>query len=175
MHEPDERQTPEVVTEPRAIERAPIAERALDRLVESIAEASPVSSQTLPSGRVLEVTAAGAVDVVTIKSPSGQVELAVTLTADGPRLRFESAELELAATREVRVDCDRFTVRAKRDITHHAGGDFVQHIGGESRSEVRGKLTTRSLEACIEATRGNVNLEANDDVRLLGERIKLNC
>lgn len=168
MHDPNEIKTPMVIEEAREVRRMP-------ELVESIADATDRATVGLRAGRILELDGSGPEDVITIKGTSGAVELAIRLTEDGPRLRFESAELELAATRDVRVRCERFTVEAKEDITHVAGGNLLQNIGGEAVIDVRGKLTTRSLETWIEARRGNVHVEANDDVRLLGERIKLNC
>ena len=74
-------------------------------------------------------------------------------------LRFRAADLELASAGEVRIDCDRFHVRAAQGI--------VQETGGE--------LALSGRTAKIEAERGDVEIEANDDVKLRGERIKLNC
>jgi hypothetical protein len=94
-----------------------------------------------------------------VRGLSGEVEVEVLLTERGPVLRFRAADLELSAAGEVRVDCDRFAVQAKNGILQESGGDVV----------------LRGAAARIEAERGDVEIEANDDVQLRGERIKLNC
>jgi hypothetical protein len=121
-----------------------------------------ISSQSvdLPSGRSIEYQGAEiGGELVTIRSPGGRVELEVLLTDAGPVLRFDAAHLELRAAGRIRAECARFEVVAANDIAQTAGGD----------------LTTRARTTTITSTRGDVHLVANDDVKLTGERIKLNC
>lgn len=138
-------------------------ESAPSALLDSIVEATPQPTHpaprlALPSGRAVEARADGAGERVTVRSATGEVELEVSFTERGPVLRFRAADLELASAGDVRIDCDRFLVRAASGIVQETGGDL--------------QLTGRS--ARIEAERGDVEIEANDDVKLLGERIKLN-
>jgi hypothetical protein len=147
-------------------------------LLDEIAASPPADHQALalPSGRVIEAHAeAAGADRVTIKSPTGEVELTVLMTPSGPVLRFRAADVELAASRAVRVDCESFHVRAEKEITQEAGGDLRQKIGGSADVKVRRRLTTAAGEARLVAKRGGVQIEANDDVELIGERVKLNC
>ena len=117
---------------------------------ESVEIARPAPLETLdarldlPSGRTIECAdAEEGGELVTIRSPSGTVELEVRLTERGPVLRFEAASLELEAKGTIRTRCKAFEVVAE--------------------------------DAEITATRGDVAIRANDDVRLNGERVKLNC
>jgi len=128
----------------------------LDSILESSATAPRIE---LPSGRAVEARAGDGGDRITVRAATGEVELEVVFTERGPLLRFRAADLELAATGAVRVDCDRFHVRAAQGI--------VQETGGE--------LTLAGRSARIEAERGDVEIQANDEVRLNGERVKLNC
>ncbi len=91
-------------------------------------------------------------DEVTIVGPAGEVLLEIALTPAGPRLRFHAAELELDCRGSFEVRCDRFQVETT--------GDIVQRAGRDMR---------------LEARRGDVEVCANDDVNLNGERVRLNC
>ena len=163
---------PEIVTEPRQIEPA---RTLLEEIYEETRRAQE-GRLALPSGRVVEARAErGGDERVTVRSASGEVELEVVMTPRGPLLRFRAADLELAATGEVSVECDRFRVRAESGIVQETAGNFGLRVGGEAAVAVRGDLQTTARSTKIAAERGDVKIEANDDVRLLGERIKLNC
>jgi hypothetical protein len=150
----------------------------LPRLLAEIAEPNPEGTRkmTLHSGRVVESVAEGASrDRLTIKNPSGEIELEIRMTERGPLLKFRSADVELEATRDVKVSCNDFHVKAAGKIVEEAGGDLRQQIRGNSETKVRGKMRLAAREVDLEAKRGNVKIDANDDVEILGERIKLNC
>ncbi len=155
------------------------APESLPELLADIASPGVVSTQqrmALGSGRVIEANAEGPDrDRLTIRSKTGEVELEICLTEKGPLLRFRAADVELEATREVKVQCENFVVQAKKDIVQESGGDLRQRIGGQADVKVRRRMTLAAAESRLVAKRGNVQIEANDDVEVLGERIKLNC
>ncbi len=122
----------------------------------------------LASGRSVSCRAAAeSCDEVTIRGPEGEVLLEVALTPAGPVLRFHAAQVQLDCTGAFKVQCESFEVRTAGDIVQHAGGDLVQSASGDLRAESR--------ELTLEARRGNVDVRANDDVNLNGERVRLNC
>ncbi len=130
----------------------------------------------LASGRLVEADVDGpGRDRLTIRSATGEVELQICLTEKGPLLRFRAADVELEATRDVKVHCEEFHVKAQKHIIQETGGDLRQRIGGQADVKVRGRMTLAGREARLLAKRGNVQIEANDDVEVVGERIKLNC
>jgi hypothetical protein len=86
-----------------------------------------------------------------IVSPSGKVELTVVLTENGPKLVFESADIQIVTPNHIAVECQTFEVKAKDEL----------RLAGASTS--------------IAARSGDVRIEANDRVRLVGEQIRLNC
>ena len=146
----------------------------VERVAEHTAE-TQAKRVELPSGRVVTARVEQGEERVTIQSRDGLVELEVRLTPEGPVLRFRAADIELSSKGDVRVDCDRFEVRAAREIVHKTEGDLKQEVGGDASLHAGGELSQKARRARIEAERGDVEIEANDDVRLLGERIKLNC
>lgn len=104
------------------------------------AAAAPAEERTvhLAGGRSLAVSD----EAVELRSPSGQLELRIKLTAEGPVLQVEGARVELRAAESVAVDCKRFEVRAAEGVTLR--------------------------------TEGTVDVEAKDDVTIVGKLIHLN-
>lgn len=156
---------------PAVIERAP----SLLEAIVSEQEPAPPRRVPLPSGRTVVVDTSEGGEVVRFESPTGQVELQVTLTPEGPRLVFRAADVELKAEGTVRVDCNRYEVRAKEEIHHTSGGALKETVNGDRLSRVRGTSASLARRTLIESKRGDVRVVANDEVQLLGEKIKLNC
>lgn len=119
--------------------------------IEELGVASATRELSLPSGRAIEVSIEGGAEQLRVRGRGGRVELTVVLTDAGPRLVFESADIELKSAGAVTVDCDRFAVNA------------------------RSEASIRSEEVRVEATLGSVAVLANDVVSLDGEEVRMNC
>jgi hypothetical protein len=133
---------------------------ANDEGIDVLALTDQGRSMSLPSGRVVECRSEGADrDAITVRGAGGAVELEVILTPAGPVLRFRAAAIELEAAGKLRLDCEDLELHARRDASVRVGGDFV----------------TEAQTTTIRSERGDVLVEANDDVVLHGERVKLNC
>jgi hypothetical protein len=128
----------------------------------------------LGSGRSIEIDERGSSEQLTVRSAQGRLELRLRLTADGPVLDVEAVGLTLRSAGEVAVDCERFVVRAREDVAIEAGGTISQRAAGDHEVEAAGESTHEALAVRIESKLGNVELEANDDVLVRGERIRLN-
>jgi hypothetical protein len=128
-----------------------------------------VSGRSVVSRNLDETT-----DLVEIRSPEGKVELEVFLTAEGPVLRFLNARLQLSS-KHLTLHCEHFEVDAQEGILQRTQGDYERYVQGETIVESGRQYRNRALEADISSTRGDVRIKANDDVRLNGERVKLNC
>lgn len=130
----------------------------------------------LASGRSIEWHALeDGAEHLRIRGVDGDVELEVVLTESGPRLRFKAADIALEADGKVQVDCDEFHVRAASGIIHETDGNMGERVAGDAVTVVKGDLRVSARTAGVRATRGDVRLKANDDVKLEGERIMLNC
>jgi len=146
----------------------------LEAIAEESARLEP-RSLALASGRRISAEPTAEGDRIRIESPDGEVELTVTMTANGPVLRFRAADVSLAASGRVEVDCERFEVRARAGISHDSGGDLREVVAGDKLTKVRGTHAALARRTLIESKRGDVRLVANDDVEIVGERVKLNC
>lgn len=128
----------------------------------------------LGSGRSVEIDERGPSEQLTVRSAQGRLELRVRLTADGPVLDVEAVGLTLRSAGEVAVDCERFVVRTREDVAIEAGGSISARAAGDLDVDVAGESTHKALAVRVESKLGNVELEANDDVIVRGERIRLN-
>lgn len=131
------------------------------------AESPESRSMKLSSGRKLVVEQKENGDRITLQTAGDCIELEIMITEKGPVLRFQSADLLFSSSGKVAVECEDFHVRARRSLVCESEGDLKQ-TAKSSFSAVG--------EACsVRASRGDVEIKANDDVRVKGERIRLNC
>jgi hypothetical protein len=105
--------------------------------------------------------------VLRLLAPDGQVTLAVHVTPAGPVLHFGGAGLLIQADGDLAVNAGRLAL--------HGRDGVVLSSGGDARIRIAGDLETCARIQTITAERGNVNVKANDDVRLDGERVLVNC
>lgn len=106
-------------------------------------------------------------DTVELIGRDGKVVLAIEVTEAGPVLRFEGAGLTLRAAGELNLEARRLTLRAEESLALKTGGDLDLAAAGDLRSTAREQTITAEL--------GDVRVEANDDVRIDGERVLVNC
>lgn len=99
-------------------------------------------------------------------APNGRMCVQLVLAPEGPRIELHGADLAIRTDRTLTVECDRFDLRAAHGVAIASGGDLDLAAVGQLHSEA---FAQRHV-----ATRGDVQLKANDDVQLDGERIRLN-
>jgi len=135
---------------------------------------SPVRHLQLSYGHQLKVENDAEKDILKLSNHQGDILLSILLTEGGPILRFQSAHLEFASTKAVSFSCERFQVNAQHEIALTTEGDLHEHIGGDVTRIVEGSEHLAARDVQIDS-HGNINLEANDDVDIKAERIRLNC
>ena len=119
------------------------------------------SRMTLPTagGRTVRLRRETDSDLLHVEAPDGRVEMEIRFTDDGPVLRFPSAGLRMETDQDVELACRDFRVRAR--------GEVELEAGETARVEGYGVR--------VESRRADVRIRANDNVRVDGERILLNC
>ena len=95
---------------------------------------------------------------LTVAAPDGRICLDIKITADGLKVSLDSAALSVQTSGAVSLQCGEFEVAAERDIRLRAGGSLISEAEQQHHS----------------ASVGNMTLDANDDVVLDGERVRLN-
>ncbi|HEU4732026.1 MAG TPA: hypothetical protein VFT22_29220 [Kofleriaceae bacterium] len=92
----------------------------------------------LREGRTLSIEPAGADELVEIRSSSGQLELRIRLTEEGPVLQMESARLQLKASEAVEIASRRVEIRATETVQVASDNEIKVDAEGEVR--VNGKM-----------------------------------
>lgn len=123
-------------------------------------------SLTLAGGHELIVQRGSLADVLRVTRPDGNAGISVTITAEGIHVAISGAGLTLKADGPLALEAATLALRGEQGVVIESGGEA--HIG------VAGALTIEGRSQTIRATRGDVQIRANDDVNLEGERIRLN-
>lgn len=101
-------------------------------------EASDRREVYLRDGRTLSVEDSATGELVEIRSSSGQVEVRIRLTEDGPVLQMESARLQLRASEAVEIAARRVDIKATETLALTSDNDVKVDAEGEVR--VNGKM-----------------------------------
>lgn len=134
---------------------------------------SPDATQlpTLQHGYAMRVPRA---DLIEIVAPGGELCLSIRLDAAGPLVEVRATALRVATEGSLVVDCERFEVNARTDISLISAGGIVQDAHGDIVTRADGEIASEGAGQQHHARLGSVDIRANDDVVLEGERIKLN-
>lgn len=82
---------------------------------------APVSRE-LPSGRSVVLKLAGSHEEVEIRSPTGEVEVVISLTENGPVVRLRGARLELDTPDELSLSCRRLAIHSQEETALSSDG-----------------------------------------------------
>jgi hypothetical protein len=111
------------------------SEEDLEELTEETSDRREIY---LKEGRTLSVEQSGTDELVEIRSSSGQVELRIKLTEEGPVLQMESARLQLKASESVEIESKRIEIRATETVQLASKDEIKVEAEGEVR--VNGKM-----------------------------------
>ena len=92
----------------------------------------------LREGRTLRVEQSGTDELVEIRSSSGQVEVRIRLTEEGPVLQMESARLQLKASEAVEIASKRVEIHATETV--QVASDNEVKVDAEGEVRVNGKM-----------------------------------
>ncbi|HEY0137070.1 MAG TPA: hypothetical protein VGB85_23465 [Nannocystis sp.] len=115
----------------------------------------------------VEIRRAPGSDTLELIGRDGRLVLAIEISERGPVLRFEGPALTLRASGELALEARHLTLRADESLALVSGGDLHLVAAGDLHSTARIQTITAEL--------GDVKIEANDDVRIDGERVLVNC
>jgi phage gp45-like len=92
----------------------------------------------LRDGKTLSVETTGSDELVEIRSSSGQVELRIKLTDEGPVLQMESVRLQLKASESVEIEAKRVEIKATETL--QLSSDNEVKVDAEGEVHVNGKM-----------------------------------
>ncbi len=106
-------------------------------------------------------------DTLNLISSDGQISLSIHVTPDGPVVQVKGASLAIQAEGCLTIDAETVDIHARERMALSSGGDVLIQAKGDLHSTARTQNITAEL--------GDANVKANDDVKLDGERIRMNC
>ena len=112
--------------------------KSKEELEDQIQETSDRREIYLREGRTLSVETAGGDELVEIRSSSGQVELRIKLTEEGPVLQMESVRLQMKASEAVEISSKRVEIKATETLQLASKDEIKADAEGEVR--VNGKM-----------------------------------
>jgi hypothetical protein len=126
------------------------------------------TSVALAGAHQLVLTPGKMLDELQIRSTqTGQAMLTISVGADGVSVRVAGASVVIEATEMLRLEAKRLVLAALQELVVESGGTAEMRIAGE--------LSVAAAAQTLVSTEGDFRVQANDDVRLDGERIRLNC
>jgi hypothetical protein len=131
-------------------------------------------SLALRDGGRVRLTKEPGGEALTVVAADGNVKLEVLLTPTGAVLRVAGPRVSIEAEGDLAVRCGRFEVHAEA-ISLGASGDLALAAGRGLDLRAGHDAAFSAQAVKVEARRGDLALEANDDVTLNGERVLLNC
>ena len=110
-----------------------------------------------------------------LKNDSGDIYLNIDMTSHGPQVTIKAGILSITSNQEMHIESNLVKIRAKEKLILESEGDFVETIKGNKNVNIEGISNNKALIQNLIANLGNVNIKANDDLRLDGEKILINC
>lgn len=120
----------------------------------------------------IEIDESGGVEVVRVRSARG--ELQIELTENGPRIRLEGVDIEIAAQRRLSLSGEEVALRATRELAVECGGSMRTRVDGDRHTRVAGHERFEANVIEMQANEGHFALRAREDVRIDGEHVGLN-
>ena len=142
----------------------------------TLLDEAALSAQAIPQSielrgrQTLTITRAGPdgrEDVLELTAPGGRTTLLVRVGPEGTKIELGAASLAMKVTGELAVDAGRIALHGREGFSITTGGDLV------IRSDAT--LLAQAVQQKFVATLGDISLYANDDVKVDGERIRMNC
>jgi hypothetical protein len=136
---------------------------------------------SVPENYTIELKAGSAINInthkeeISILDKNKHVQLVITIKEHGLVIDINAAQLNINAEQELNLTGKKINIKATDQLHIRSGGNLVQEIYKDSLTEVGGINKMLAAVQKITATSGEVVLKANDDVKLNGERVKLNC
>ncbi len=108
-------------------------------LVEAADETGETRELYLRDGRTLSVSG-DREQLVEIRAASGQLELRIRLTEQGPVLQMDAVRMELRASESVAVETKQFTVNATESVALASQGSVAVTSTGETTVKAEGDV-----------------------------------
>ena len=122
-------------------------------------EAETAAAIPLAHGHALRLADDGQEQSLRLFSRDGHCGLEIRITPSGPVLRLVGEDVRLSVSGRLQIEADELNLRGRDAVNISSDGE----------------IRSRGDQQWIQSERGDIRLRANDDVRLEGERVRVNC
>jgi hypothetical protein len=98
----------------------------------------------------------------------------ILLHENGMEVHAHAAKLQLKAAEEIELCAPKINLNAAKDLRLLSQGNLITHAAKDALHECGGVNKSIAADQKLTATVGNVEVKANDDVKIDGERVLLN-
>ena len=141
----------------------------------TITKNNPIYEKPLKRGHSLTVLNNNGSDVVQVRNSEGLSLFTIEITEQGTNLNIEAKNINLIAEDKLNLTGNEITIDSNNKTVLTSQGDYENKIEGNCKTETKGKSLNVAKTHTVKASLGDVKLQANDDIKLNGERVKLNC
>lgn len=113
--------------------------------------------------------------LIIVCDKSEAVQIAIQIQDGGLEISLNASKLNITSSDELVLSSKKIEIKASEELSIKTSGNFIQQIGKDILTEVQGTNKMIAETHKITADLGNVEIVANDDVCLNGERVKFNC
>jgi uncharacterized protein (DUF2345 family) len=134
---------------------------------------SHLSSIKFRSGNILVIDKVA--DEIKLLGKDQELQLVISIKKEGLIVNVNASQLNINSTDELNLSSKKINIEASEQINIKSEGNLVQQIAKDCLTETAGTNKNIARVQKLTATLGNVEIKANDDLRLDGEKVLLNC
>jgi len=143
---------------------------------------NPIYQKPLRKGHSLTILDKNQSDVIQVRNAKGIVLFTIEVNEQGTNLNINAENinikatnnLNIKATNNLNIEAKTVSIESKDNTKITTNADFKQFTKGDAIFLTEGEKIDTAKSQTIKSELGNVDLKANDDVTLKGERVKLN-
>lgn len=102
------------------------------------------------------------------------LQLVISVNDEGLTVNVNASKLNISGAEELNLSSKKINIEATEHINIKSKGNLVQQTGKDCLTETAGINKNIAKIQKLTANLGNVEIKANDDVKLDGESVKLN-
>lgn len=103
------------------------------------------------------------------------IHLLITFTENGLELSINASTLKINVSDQLDLSGKNVNIHALQNLSIVSHGSMTTEVSGNTISRVQGDNENVARTQKITSTHGNIEMKANDNVKVEGERVLLNC
>ncbi len=136
---------------------------------------NPVYQKPLKKGHSIAIIEKNETDLIQVRNAKGIVLFTIEVNEQGTSLNINAENINIKAKKDLNLSAENITIKSKKETFIKSEGNLQQYTKGNRTIETQGENIETAKTQYIKAYLGDVKLKANDDIKLNGERVKLNC